>query len=279
MAAIVQQQQQIPDEIQTIFAMIDLDNSGGISAAEFYNLATSLLLHAGVPNGPNNDFNALAFTQNELANHFNNNFQNGMMDLPNFHNFFMRWYNHQQQSPNTTPAINNSVNNVLSQMVNGTASLNPSAYTPISGSGMPVAHEVIDPLQQNNNIPIAVIEPVVAPVVDLVVAPVVASAEEPDVCGICLGEDDGTPIRQLACGHKFHVNCINQWDQTRLSHGQPKNCPTCRAEYAGGKRKRKRRPRTKKKKSKPKRLKRRKSSRRFIRRKKGKTKRKRKRKH
>jgi hypothetical protein len=133
---------------------------------------------------------------------------------------------------------------------------------------MPVAHAAVIP-RQNNNIPIAVVDP--AP------GPGPGPAPEDFVCPICFGgPDDQDPIKTLPCRHKFHKSCINQWGQTQFVANLRKNCPLCRDDYRGGKRKRKRRPRTRKKKAKSRRLNRRKSSRRVIRRKKGKTKRKRK---
>ncbi|CAN6220472.1 unnamed protein product [Urochloa humidicola] len=44
-------------------------------------------------------------------------------------------------------------------------------------------------------------------------------------CAICLSEEfaDGERIRELpACGHRFHVVCIDRWLVSRCS------CPTCR---------------------------------------------------
>ena len=46
MAALAQQE--IPEDVQAVFAMVDMAGSGGISAEEYQNLIFSLLLNAGV---------------------------------------------------------------------------------------------------------------------------------------------------------------------------------------------------------------------------------------
>ena len=60
-------------------------------------------------------------------------------------------------------------------------------------------------------------------------APGGASAENPDLCGICqasLGVVRGSTAR-MNCGHAFHKACL----LTNLVHGAL-SCPTCRAPYA-----------------------------------------------
>lgn len=48
-----------------------------------------------------------------------------------------------------------------------------------------------------------------------------------DNCGICLMSINNNSIRQLPCGHIYHLICVYEW----LARSNPKTCPTCRQTY------------------------------------------------
>ena len=50
-------------------------------------------------------------------------------------------------------------------------------------------------------------------------------------CAICLGEFvDGESVRELPCGHCYHVACIDRWFiQAQLAQGKLPSCPLCLA--------------------------------------------------
>ena len=61
----------------------------------------------------------------------------------------------------------------------------------------------------------------------------VPADESADVCCICLeARQDGQLLRQLVCGHDFHVGCIDSWVQSTRSAwtGIRVRCPMCRRE-------------------------------------------------
>lgn len=49
-----------------------------------------------------------------------------------------------------------------------------------------------------------------------------------DNCGICISSIYVDSIRQLPCGHRYHLSCIYEWFG-RSSN--PRSCPTCRQTY------------------------------------------------
>ena len=48
------------------------------------------------------------------------------------------------------------------------------------------------------------------------------STESNEGCSICLEPLSTSPIRELACKHSFHKQCIDRWVHTALT------CPMCR---------------------------------------------------
>lgn len=44
-------------------------------------------------------------------------------------------------------------------------------------------------------------------------------------CSICLNNQKDKVIRQLNCGHKFHIECIDIWFEKN------NNCPLCRKTF------------------------------------------------
>ena len=46
-------------------------------------------------------------------------------------------------------------------------------------------------------------------------------------CAVCLQEsEEDVTVKQLPCGHCFHVECVDEWLKRRCT------CPTCRAKVA-----------------------------------------------
>ncbi|OBT64085.1 hypothetical protein VE03_06684 [Pseudogymnoascus sp. 23342-1-I1] len=48
-----------------------------------------------------------------------------------------------------------------------------------------------------------------------------------DNCGICITSINTNSIRQLPCGHMYHLLCIYEW----FGRSNPRTCPTCRQVY------------------------------------------------
>ncbi|KAL5354752.1 hypothetical protein ACLOAV_000841 [Pseudogymnoascus australis] len=48
-----------------------------------------------------------------------------------------------------------------------------------------------------------------------------------DNCGICITSINTNSIRQLPCGHMYHLLCIYEW----FGKSNPRTCPTCRQTY------------------------------------------------
>ena len=51
-------------------------------------------------------------------------------------------------------------------------------------------------------------------------------------CSVCFSDyEAGDVLRVLACGHKFHVECVDQWALTAARDFSRKTaCPLCNAE-------------------------------------------------
>jgi anaphase-promoting complex subunit 11 len=65
-----------------------------------------------------------------------------------------------------------------------------------------------------------------------------AGSGEGDVCGICRCPYDGCPPDSRfpgddapavwgACGHAFHLQCVQRWQEQQAAQGEPR-CPLCR---------------------------------------------------
>jgi hypothetical protein len=53
--------------------------------------------------------------------------------------------------------------------------------------------------------------------------------DEPEVCSICLSPMTNGPIKNLVCGHEFHMHCLQQSvDNVGPSFSVPSKCPLCR---------------------------------------------------
>lgn len=53
---------------------------------------------------------------------------------------------------------------------------------------------------------------------------------EQDVCAICLDEFEvGGEVRQLPCGHEFHLECVDPWLLTKK-----RKCPVCKGDIVKG---------------------------------------------
>lgn len=50
-------------------------------------------------------------------------------------------------------------------------------------------------------------------------------SKEKSNCPICINEQKNKVIRQLDCGHKFHIECIDIWFEKNNS------CPLCRKTF------------------------------------------------
>jgi len=52
-----------------------------------------------------------------------------------------------------------------------------------------------------------------------------------DSCGICISDyEDEDVLRILNCGHKFHVECVDQWAMEAIAFSKPVSCPFCNEE-------------------------------------------------
>ena len=65
------------------------------------------------------------------------------------------------------------------------------------------------------------------------------SAEASDNCAICLEEyTDEEQLEVFDCKHCFHVECMQQWLETRFQNSIDPNCPLCRRPIAKSKNRR-----------------------------------------
>ncbi len=50
------------------------------------------------------------------------------------------------------------------------------------------------------------------------------------MCAICFSDyENGDVLRVMGCGHKFHIECVDQWIlKSAADSKNPPCCPTCR---------------------------------------------------
>ena len=123
--------------------------------------------------------------------------------------------NDQNNSENQN---NNNNINIDNNIVNNGIMINPSA--PLAPTPPPI--EELQRLRNDNNQNNGNNNVVEHPSIEII--------EEYDICTICQDEIhfDQTPVTLLACNHKFHESC---WDDFKAAQNNVRNamCPNCRA--------------------------------------------------
>ena len=198
----------VPEQVQTLFAMLDIDGNNSIDFPEFDNLIQTLIQQTNIAQSADGNWQGI-YPHQQLLTRITGNeptfqMQNpGQLSLQEFYRILRIWLNYLGKIPPNTPFKLNDggvidgvpliqqFKDLLTEMVNGTTKLKQ--------------------LQKESP----------------------QASEAFDDCAICFSGMGGSDeIRTLNCKHRFHKDCIQEW--YNYSAQMHNTCPTCRKQYSPG---------------------------------------------
>ena len=210
--------------VQILFALADTNSDGVLQQQEVLQLFDRILIGAQID--PANNYQGLGIEMHDAYDPVITT------DLGEFTNSIITWANTIVQMAYNAP------DGKVFFLIDGNTITPHQAVDRIQwvmnnmdfaqAQVLPVAQEVVNPAHQNQNIPIAHIEPSLPPTIANC-----PSCQFP-ITGPAFNDITTNPLgnESLACGHVFHMDCLNAMRNATNNL----RCPLCQTPFVGGRR-------------------------------------------